>query len=53
MRHEDNIKIDLSEMRKEDGRWMELAYDPVKQRNLTQTVLELRVLFPQRDLYLT
>jgi hypothetical protein len=41
------IKMDLREIGCEDGRWMELAQDPVQWRALVLAVLNLRVLLPE------
>jgi hypothetical protein len=43
---EDNIKMDLSEICGEDGRWMELAKDRVQWQALVLAVLNLGVLLP-------
>ena len=43
LRWEDNIKIDLQEMRGGCGDWMELAHDRDRWRALVCTVMNLRV----------
>jgi hypothetical protein len=45
-RWENIINVDLREICCEDGRWMELAQDPVQWQALVLAVLNLRVLLP-------
>ena len=42
-RWEDNIKMDLQEVGKGRGDWMELAQDSDRWRTLVSTVMDLRV----------
>ena len=42
-RWEDNIKLDLQELGRGDGDWMELAQDRKRWRALVSTVMNLRV----------
>ena len=42
-RWEDNIKVDLQEVRGECGDWIELAQDRDRWRALVSTVMNLRV----------
>jgi hypothetical protein len=44
--------MDLREICCEDGRWMELAQDPVQWQALVLAVLKLRVLLPELVIFL-